>query len=192
MTYFVAVSDNGRGELVPYQRADMERLMSNSREPHAVISRASAVLSCVSQTAEPAPKKTYKLNADVLFAFGKGGYDAITRKGRDELRRIAEEVRGPAQQGLTQVEVRGHTDPLGSSAVNLQLSKTRAATVKRLLIEEGIPARSIRSAGVGSANLVEDCSRGPATAERIACNAPNRRVEVSVEGARHEGEQTGK
>lgn len=45
--------------------------------------------------------------------------------------------------------IEGHTSAVGSPAYNLRLSRLRAESVKRYLVQHGIPARALRTAGLG-------------------------------------------
>ncbi len=69
------------------------------------------------------------------------------------------------------IEVRGHSDSVGSYTKNMQLSQQRAESVRQYLISQGIEADRIRSAGFGSSSPIAD--------NRTATGrAMNRRIEV--------------
>jgi len=78
-----------------------------------------------------------------------------------------------AQPGL-QVEIAGHTDSIGSVAVNLALSQRRAEAVRDYLIEHGARPDSLTARGYGKSQLLIDPEAGEQDRER------NRRVELSV------------
>lgn len=67
----------------------------------------------------------------------------------------------------------GHTDSDGKDAMNLQLSKDRAAAVRTYLIENGIAADRLTSEGYGETKPV-------ASNKTKAGKAQNRRVEVKL------------
>ena len=69
-----------------------------------------------------------------------------------------------------EVEIRGHTDSIGSASVNTQLSQRRAEAVREWLILNGIAPHRITAKGYGSAFPVADNR----TAEG---RAKNRRIE---------------
>ncbi|MFJ2713266.1 OmpA family protein [Pseudomonas sp. NPDC087346] len=69
---------------------------------------------------------------------------------------------------LQHIEVIGHTDAIGSDSSNQALGLKRAQTVRRLLIEGGLPAASARSVG----------SREPVSGD---CDGRDRRVVVRVD-----------
>lgn len=185
-TYFVEVSERGMGEPVPFSRADAERLLANSHEQRRFVSRASTVVPCedAPPTAAAPEKIRYTLNADVLFGFGKGDFQAITPQGRAELKKVADQIRAQSPQSVSGVTVRGHADAIGSLASNQRLSEQRARTVSRVLTEEGISSNRIRAEGLGSSEPVVSCTTGGSRQARIDCNSPNRRVEVNAEGER--------
>lgn len=190
-TYFIGVSENGSGEPVPYRRADAERLLKTSREQVEVINRAKAVVPC-GDTEEPVKKVAqttqsllkFQLDAAVLFDFGQSDSSAITPAGRAALKNIAEQIRALPRENITRVVVRGHADPIGSESANLRLSRDRARTVSQVLGQEGVPPQLVYAEGLGSTELVVHCSRVGDITKRIRCNAPNRRVEINVEGTR--------
>ncbi|MCB9679204.1 MAG: OmpA family protein [Alphaproteobacteria bacterium] len=49
------------------------------------------------------------------------------------------------------VEVQGHTDNVGSDTLNEKLSQARAETVRKYLVDHGIPADRLRAKGYGEA-----------------------------------------
>lgn len=69
------------------------------------------------------------------------------------------------------VEIQGHTDPLGTPEYNEKLSKRRAVTVMRYLIDHGIAANRLMAAGFGLTKPVADN-------DTEAGRAKNRRVEL--------------
>jgi OOP family OmpA-OmpF porin len=175
-TYFVTVSDRGLGEVVPLRRAEAEPMLEGAREQRHVISRASTVVPCQFESVAAAPSVQYTVNADVLFEFGRADAQALTAKGRSDLERIAADIKRAS--GGARVVARGHADPIGSPASNQILSEQRAATVRRVLVEEGLKSNMITIEGVGSTDPVVSCPIGGSKQARVACNAPNRRVEI--------------
>jgi len=134
----------------------------------------------------PAPTPTpraeprrFAVSADALFAFGRADIADLQPAGRAEIARIAAELRSSSD--VRSVRVIGHTDRLGSEQGNQALSLRRAETVRRLLIEQGVPAQRVSAQGRGAAEPVA----GPCEVERraalIACLQPDRRVEITAE-----------
>jgi OmpA-OmpF porin, OOP family len=72
-----------------------------------------------------------------------------------------------------QVEITGHTDPLGTEAYNLNLSERRARSVTAYLVKKGIAADRIITTFFGEAQLIDKSN----TKEG---NRKNRRVEFKI------------
>jgi len=164
-----ASSASGAPESLNRQAAE-QQLQGMRLQTH-VLNRASAVVPCETAT-------HLSLRSDVLFRFGKSGYSDITEQGHEELRRVAESIKS---RHVDSVEVAGHADPIGSAAANQRLSEARAQTVKSLLLQLGIGTEAIQAIGYGSSQPVVQCNSG-SRSERIACNAPNRRVDLTIRG----------
>ncbi|MEO6921324.1 MAG: OmpA family protein, partial [Collimonas sp.] len=189
--YFLKVREDGSsGAPLAVARAEAERELGSLRQQVHVLSRASAVLAC---DAKPAPAaaaaaapayKDYTLNGDVLFAFGKSDHRDMKVEGREEMAQLGRTLQRQIAT-VESVKVIGHADQIGSAAAALKLGAARAATVRRMLVENGVPANLVTSESVGNREPVVDDCKGSMQA-RIACNQPNRRVVVRVEG-RHPG-----
>ncbi|MDD9840548.1 porin OmpA, partial [Escherichia coli] len=76
------------------------------------------------------------------------------------------------------------TDRIGSQNYNLPLSEKRAQSVVDYLVSKGIPANSISAEGRGKENPVtgNTCDNIKARAALIDCLAPDRRVEIEIQG----------
>jgi outer membrane protein OmpA-like peptidoglycan-associated protein len=75
------------------------------------------------------------------------------------------------------VEVQGHTDNVGGDAYNLQLSETRAASVRAWLVQHGVAADHLTSKGYGKSQPVADNGTDEGRAK-------NRRVELVKAGCK--------
>lgn len=132
--------------------------------------------------AAPVTLARVSLSADSLFDFDKS---AIKPAGRQSLDRMAADLRGV---DYTSVQVTGHTDRLGTPRYNTALSSRRAAAVSDYLVRSGgVPAQKISVHGAGESNPVTQAGacRGKAqTPALIACLAPDRRVDVEIQGTR--------
>lgn len=71
------------------------------------------------------------------------------------------------------IEVQGHTDNVGSDAVNMRLSQQRADAVKDYFLSKGISADRVKSTGLGESKPV-------ASNETTEGQARNRRVEFVI------------
>ena len=132
--------------------------------------------------AAPAPAPVvHTLSADALFTFDRSGVRDILPQGRTKVAELAASLRGDDQVRITVV---GHADRLGNASYNQGLSERRAATVRELLIQDGIPASSITASGRGSSQPVTSCDAGLGRDALIECLRPDRRVEIEVSAQR--------
>ncbi len=110
--------------------------------------------------------------ADVLFGFGD---TSLEPAAREVLRGVAEKL-----DGVTSIEITGHTDSIGDEAFNLALGQRRADVVRDWLIENtALTADAIVARGVGETDPI-----APNVTESGADNpegrALNRRVEFTL------------
>lgn len=93
----------------------------------------------------------------------------------DHAERILDDVAAvwESQPSLA-AQVAGHTDWMGPSDYNLQLSQQRAESVKAYLVSKGVPADQLSARGFGESRPVADN-------ETELGRAENRRVELEVE-----------
>ena len=122
------------------------------------------------------------LAADTLFKFDKSSLNDLLPKGRLEVIDVATKIKNNYVK-VSNINLTGHTDRLGSEAYNLGLGEKRAQTVRALLIENGVPASIIQAKSVGEAMPITDgCF---AVLERNAlrdCLQPDRRVSIEILG----------
>lgn len=137
------------------------------------------------QGAAPAPapevvSKTFNLNSDVTFAFGKAN---LKPQAQSVLDGIYGEI---AQVKSANVKVAGYTDRIGSDAYNQKLSQKRAETVANYLVAKGVSQNAISATGYGKANPVtgNKCDAVKGRKALIACLADDRRVEIAVNGTK--------
>ena len=90
---------------------------------------------------------------------------------------LAQEVQSIAANLMTfpnsNIEVVGHTDNVGTAALNQDLSERRAYAVASILLSSGVPARRVVTYGKGFNQPV-------ASNATEAGRAKNRRVEILV------------
>ncbi|WP_073521750.1 OmpA family protein [Pseudomonas fluorescens] len=180
-TYYLRVREDGNTFPQPVKREEAEHQLVASRAQAHTLSRASAVEPCryYDYLVDESRFKRYELSSDVLFAFGKSGQQDIPAAGRAAVRALIDALRQDDAQ-IRQVQVVGHTDPIGDEAENQQLGQARANTLRNLLIEGGIPDSIINAASAGNREPVVFSCYGKRV-QQIACYAPNRRVVVTVE-----------
>ena len=73
----------------------------------------------------------------------------------------------------TNINIYGHTDSIGSDAVNLRISALRAAAVKNYFVANGISASRMFTEGLGKSSPI-------ASNDTDAGRAKNRRVEFAI------------
>ncbi|OOF45546.1 porin OmpA [Rodentibacter trehalosifermentans] len=124
--------------------------------------------------------KTFNLNSDVTFAFAKAN---LKPEAKATLDGIYGEI---AQVNSAKVAVAGYTDRIGKDAANLKLSQRRADSVANYLVSKGVAAQDITATGYGEANPVTGatCDAVKGRKALIACLAPDRRVEIAVNGTK--------
>jgi len=127
-----------------------------------------AQLNSVLQTVDT-PRGLMVTMADVLFASGK--YE-LSQDASLKLARLSGVI--AAHPGL-KLRIEGYTDSTGGQAFNLTLSGQRADAVRAFLVEQGLKAEDVTSAGMGQENPVADNSTA-------AGRQQNRRVEIIVSG----------
>lgn len=113
------------------------------------------------------PDNQLKLNipSDVSFDTGRADIKPSLRPVLDEF------ARGLQGQANTEVRIVGHTDSVGSTAANEQLSVQRAQAARDYLTSRGVNPRQIMVSGRGESEPVADN-------HSEAGRARNRRVEI--------------
>ena len=109
---------------------------------------------------------------DVLFATGSA---TLRPDLQGEIRSIAANL---ITYPDSNIEVVGHTDNVGTIALNMDLSQRRAYSVSSILIGAGVPSGRVSSYGQGMSQPV-------ASNDTEAGRARNRRVEILVRPRSH-------
>lgn len=124
--------------------------------------------------------KTFSLNSDVTFAFGKANLKPQAQATLDSVYGEISQVKS------AKVAVAGYTDRIGSDAFNVKLSQERADSVANYFVAKGVAADEISATGYGEANPVTGatCDQVKGRKALIACLAPDRRVEIAVNGTK--------
>jgi outer membrane protein OmpA-like peptidoglycan-associated protein len=102
---------------------------------------------------------------DVLFETGRANLQPGAYATVDRLASALKEAPGRT------VLIEGHTDSVGSAEFNQRLSENRAESVERALLERGVAANQIRTAGKGETMPV-------ASNDTASGRQQNRRVEM--------------
>jgi chemotaxis protein MotB len=112
-----------------------------------------------------------QLPQDVLFPSGSATLNAV---GQSTIRAVGDAL---AQIPERRFQVEGHTDnvPISTQRFpnNWELSGTRAITVVRLLLEQGVAPTNLSAAGFGEHQPIEDN-------ESVAGRRANRRIEITM------------
>jgi OmpA-OmpF porin, OOP family len=129
---------------------------------------------------KPEPKKPaiVSLASRELFEFNKATLTNEAKKRLDaevvaRLREIGE---------IRYINVNGHADRLGSAQYNQRLSEKRADAVRAYLVSQGVDAAKVETLGFGKTTPVKSCPEQKNRNSLIDCLAPNRRVEVEIQG----------
>jgi outer membrane protein OmpA-like peptidoglycan-associated protein len=163
-------ADEASRRAVAQQEAERARLAVAQSEQEQVQLRAQLreQLNSIMKTTDSARGLIVSMTG-LLFETGKS---TLVPKVRENLARVAGILLG--HPGLA-VEVEGHTDSVGSDAMNQTLSESRAMAVREYLREQGVPEGTIVSRGFGKTKPL-------ATNDTAEGRAQNRRVEIVVSG----------
>jgi OOP family OmpA-OmpF porin len=74
---------------------------------------------------------------------------------------------------VTKLRIEGHTDNVGDAQTNVELSGQRALTVKRWLVDKGIPKERLIAVGFGMSRPIADNASEEGRAQ-------NRRTEFKI------------
>ena len=117
-------------------------------------------------------KDKIEIKKQVHFAMNR---DIILPDSEQLLDEIAVTIQDNAD-AIPHLRVEGHTDSAGEDAYNLELSRHRAESVVRALVERGVPKERLEARGFGRTRPI-----APNVTE--AGRARNRRVEFIIEKA---------
>ena len=137
----------------------------------APVMEAPAPAPAPAPVAPPARFEKVTLSTTELFAFDK----ATLNMPQPKLDEIAAALQ--SDTSITDVDVTGYADRLGSDKYNLKLSQRRADAVREYLVGKGVDGSRLKAYGKGEANPVVTCTEKNRAA-LIKCLEPNRRVEV--------------
>ncbi|WP_321965302.1 OmpA family protein [Paraburkholderia sp. J7] len=125
----------------------------------------------------PTLAKPISLSADALFDFDSA---VLKPEGKQMVDVLAQRVRD-SHVKLRLLKIDGYTDRFGSAAHNEKLSLQRAQAVMSALQAQGVMAERFEVNGRGAADPVKSCAGKKATSAVVACLAPNRRVQISMQ-----------
>lgn len=156
-----------------------------SRTVFQVKNEEGKVLNCNGAEVQPTLPQKVQLSgrvitipADATFPFAAYRVMEISPGGHEQLREIVRQLYTNAAS-INSIDIVGHTDNIGSFAANKELSERRAMSIATIFRANGFT--QVRAAGASFSSPVVNCGNGKnPTPEVIACNAPNRRVEIKV------------
>jgi outer membrane protein OmpA-like peptidoglycan-associated protein len=156
-----AKSEAERGRIAAEREASDARLARENAR--AELREAMARITAVRETA----RGLIVSLPNILFATDRA---ELKPEGREALAKISGILQ--IAEGYT-LSIEGHTDSVGSSDYNLDLSERRAASVRSYLVEQGLSPSDISASGKGESQPVasNDTSSG---------RQENRRVEIVV------------
>ena len=126
----------------------------------------------------PAPKPVPKPQYQVMRRSLTGGSNfasasaELTVQGKNALNRLVSDINNQ-KISVNSIDIVGHTDSVGSSQSNQQLSINRANSVARYLTSRGIAQSMLRTNGLGESQPIADNNTAQGKAK-------NRRVEMAI------------
>ncbi len=131
-------------------------------------------------TSKTTPAVSLKAQTDKLFAYGGA---KVQPSAATELDKFAEKA---SHYDIEKVKVTGHTDRIGTGAVNQRLSEQRASAVRDYLIGKGMDAGKFSVEGKGATLPISKCDKQDdethLNTKLIECLKPDRRVEIEMTG----------
>ncbi len=126
-------------------------------------------------------KSEIKILQKVYFEVNKA---EIKSKSFNLLNTVAAVLKSQAQ--ITGIGVEGHTDDTGNDDANMTLSQARAESVRKYLVDKGVPAKRLQAKGFGETEPV--CKDVPALLKNkrknkrklAKCREENRRVTFRI------------
>jgi outer membrane protein OmpA-like peptidoglycan-associated protein len=142
------------------EKLEAEREAAEARE------RLEAVLGQVAEVRDSARGLVVNM-PNVLFEFDRA---ELRPEGREKLAKISGVL---AITNGYRLKIEGHTDSVGSDAYNMELSRSRAESVRDYLLQQSISRETLSVEGLGE-------SRPIASNESASGREQNRRVEIVI------------
>lgn len=112
-----------------------------------------------------------RLDSNVLFGFDSA---SVGEKGREHLRRVGALL---VALGSPRAQINGHSDQVGGTEENRELSLRRASAVEEILVEAGVASESLEARGIGESEPLRDETKADGS-DDPAARQLNRRVEI--------------
>jgi outer membrane protein OmpA-like peptidoglycan-associated protein len=153
------------------QKLDLERRSLELKRKELDLEKAKQEL----QYQETGKSMSMNLAGDVLFDYNKA---ALKPAAEEALQKVAVVLSLFPESKVT---VEGYSDSKGGKAINLQLSRERATSVKDWLVRSGgVASKHISAKGFGEENPVAP-NTNPDGTDNIVGRAKNRRVTIIVD-----------
>lgn len=130
--------------------------------------------------------ETVTLNVETLFAFDEA---TLRPEAREKLDQIADRL--GSYPVVTDVNVVGYADRIGTEQYNKDLSQRRAQAVAEYINQRasaGGARSSMQVEGRGESNPVVTCESTGSRDKLIECLQPNRRVEVNISAREYQNQ----
>jgi OOP family OmpA-OmpF porin len=117
----------------------------------------------------------YSLSSDMLFEFNKS---VLANNGA----LLSVKFNNLNKSEIQKIEITGHTDYIGNTEYNKNLSLERAEAVKTFFVGQGIEEEKITTHGEGSDKPImgkQHCDK-ETRQENIDCLQPDRRVDIKI------------
>lgn len=126
---------------------------------------------------KPAPTPLANVTREQLTIYFDFNSAKLTNEGTAKLDQIADIINKSSE--ITEVKIHGYTDQIGTNSYNDALANKRAAAVKTYLDSKSrLKSTQGDIRGLGKSETDGKCESIKKRTEKIACMAPQRRVEV--------------
>ena len=126
----------------------------------------------------PAPRQPVSIASTELFEFNQATLTPAARALLDK--EVLERMRELGSIRI--IRISGHADRVGGEQYNDKLSYRRAEAVRAYLVSKGVDRAQIATFAFGEARPVSACAEDMKLKAMVECLAPNRRVEIDIQG----------
>jgi outer membrane protein OmpA-like peptidoglycan-associated protein len=150
------------------RKNELEKEKAARTDAEKKAAAAMASLAEIAKIKEEQRGMVITLDGSVLFTTGRSDLLPIAQQKLSQVAQVLQE-----QDESKPITVEGHTDSRGSDSANMQLSQSRADSVRSYLVSQGVKSERIRAIGRGESQPIADNSTADGRAN-------NRRVEIIV------------
>jgi outer membrane protein OmpA-like peptidoglycan-associated protein len=147
-----AAAERANASAVQANQLGQQNQAAIASNESAIAATGSAIVANAAAIKDLEKATTYSLVAtgEVTFGFNQSNLDKTEHGRLDALVQQTRSAQGP------EFELYGYTDPVGSPAYNLELSRRRAESVARYLVRAGMGVRGIHIVGFGKEPVPSD------------------------------------